>query len=76
MVDSGASVHMMGFSSLNCAEKQTIRQSSKILDNQTASGIVVSDTQAKVYNMELGAYLWTHLVKGSPSVLSLGRLCN
>ena len=43
------------------------------LSSPTASGIVVSDTQAKVYIEELGAYLWVHLVKDSPSVLSLGR---
>ena len=47
-VDSGASLHMMGISSLNHKERKTIRQSSKILDIQTAKGNVVSDTQAKV----------------------------
>ena len=53
MVDSGASLHVMGLSSLNHIEKKTTRQSSKILDMQTASGIVVSDTQAKVYIKKL-----------------------
>ena len=55
--------------------KKTIRQSRTILDIQTASGVVVSDAQAKVYIKERGACLWVHLVKDSPSVLSLGRLC-
>ena len=54
---------------------RSIRQSSKILDIQTANGVVVSDTQATVYIKELGASLWVHLVEDSPSVL-LGRLCN
>ena len=56
-VDSGASLHMMGSLSLNNKEKNTLRQSSKILDIQTASGIVVLDTQVKVYMKELGAHL-------------------
>ena len=67
---------MMGLSSLSHEEKKTIRRSIKILDIQTANDIVVSVTQAKVYIKELGAYLCLHLVKASPSVLSLGRLCN
>ena len=73
MDDSGASLQMMGSSSLNDKEKKTIRQSSTILDIQTANGIVVSDTQAKVYIKEFGACPWVHLVEDSPSVLSLGR---
>ena len=50
-VDSGASLHMMGSSSLKLKEKKTIRQSSKILDIQSANGIVVSDTQAIVLSV-------------------------
>ena len=46
------------------------------LDFQIANDIVVSDTHAKVYINELGASLWIHVVKDSPSVLSLGRPCN
>ena len=76
IVDSGASLQIMGLSSLNHKEKNTIRRSSKILDIQTANGIVVSDTQAKVFILELGAYLRIQLVEDSASVLSLGRLCN
>ena len=48
----------------------------KILDIQTANGIVVSDTQVKVYTNDLDAYLWVHLVEDAPSALSLGRLCD
>ena len=51
----------------------TVKQKSGY--SQTATGIVVSDPQAKVYIKEFGAYTWIHLVKDSPSVLSLGRLC-
>ena len=47
-----------------------------MLDIRTGNGIVISDTQAKVHIKERGAYLWIHLVKDSPSVLLMGRLCN
>ena len=77
IVDSGASLHMMGSPSLNDKEKKTIRQSNKIVDIQTANCIVVSDRQTAVYTTkELGPYQLIHLVKDSPSALSLGRLCN
>ena len=76
MVDSGPSLHMMGLSSLNHKEKKTIRQSNTIRDIQTANGIVVSDTEAKVYIKELGAYLGVDLMKDSSAVLSLGSLCD
>ena len=52
-----------GFSSLNHKKKKIIRHSSKILDIQTANGIVVSHTPAKVHIEELGACPWIHLVK-------------
>ena len=63
IVDSVASSHTMRLSSVNKKEKKTIRRS-------------VTDAQAKVYSKDFGAYLWIHLVKDSPSVLTLGRLCN
>ena len=71
VVDSDASLHMMGPSSLNHDEKEAIRHSSKVLDIQPANGILVSDTQAKVCTKEVGADLWVSPVKESPSVLSL-----
>ena len=55
-VDSGASLHMMEVSSLIEQEKTTDRCSSKALNIQTASGMVTTDTQAKVYIRELCAF--------------------
>ena len=75
-VDSGASLHMMGIPCGNNKEKNTIRRTNIILEIQTANDIVVSDTQAKVYIKELGAYPWVHSEEESPSLLSLGRHCN
>ena len=53
--------------------KKTIRHSDKILEIQSANDIEVSDVEAKVCIKELGAYLWIHSVKDSPSVQSLGH---
>ena len=58
IVDSGASSHLVGFLSVKTKEKKTSRWSSKNLDIQSANGIVVPDTQAKVYINELRAFLW------------------
>ena len=67
IVDSGASIHMMGSLSLNNKEKNTLRPSSKMLDIQTAIGIVVSDTQVKVDMKEPSALICgVHLVDDSP----------
>ena len=70
IVDSGASLHMMGLTSPSHNEKKTVKQDSGYSD---PNGIVVSDTQAKVYIKDHGACLRVHLVEVSPSVLSLGR---
>ena len=63
-----------GISSLNHNEKND--STATILDIQTANDVLVSDMQSKVSIKELGAFLWIYSVRGSPSVLSLGRLCN
>ena len=62
----------------NTATSLAIRSKEKmyIVGCSASNCIVVSDTHAKVYIKELGAYLWIHLVKDSPSVPQLGRLCN
>ena len=57
-VDSGASLHMMGSSSWTDTERKTIRQASAILDIQTANGIAVSGSHAKLHIKELGMYPW------------------
>ena len=66
-VDSGASLHMVGLFSLNM-RKKTFRQSSTILDIQTANGILVSNTQAKVCikdkSREDHAMNWVILFRG------------
>ena len=76
IVDSGASFHTMGISSLSPKIKRTIRNSEHILDIQTADGYVVSTLKDKVHIKELGIHLRVHLVEESSPALALGRLCN
>ena len=69
VIDSDASLRMMGLSSLIEQGKNNFRRSSKALKIQTANGMVTSDTHAKVYVRELGTFLWVYLVENSPSVI-------
>ena len=73
-IDSGASIHME-ISSLTASENTTERTSECTL-RQTADGLVEAFTKAPVLIKELGIQLRVYLVEDSPSVLSLGRLCN
>ena len=66
IVDSGASLRMMGISSLTPKEKRTIRKSSVISDIQSANSMTVSDK-------EIGIHLWVNLVEDSTRV---GRHCS
>ena len=73
IVDSDASLHMMGVTSLTEKEKMTMRESSKIFDIQAANGVAVSVQES---TSKLGAFPWVHLVEDALSVLSSGRPCN
>ena len=57
MDDSGASLDMMELSSLKSKVNNTIRQSCKIMDIQTAQVIVASNTQANFYIKELAFFM-------------------
>ena len=75
IVDSGASIRMLEYPLCLPKEKMTIRRSEHIMDILNANVFVDSVLKAKVHIEELGFNLWL-LVEESPSVLSLGRLCN
>ena len=64
---------MRSLSSLTDQEKNTFRRLRQALKIQTANGMVTSDTHAKLYDRELGTFLWIYVVENSPSVLSLLR---
>ena len=66
IVDSGASLHMMGRSFLSPQEKKTLRPTEDDLKIQTAYGIR-STKEARTYIHELGTHLHVTLVRDSPS---------
>ena len=74
-IDSGASIHME-ISSLTASKNITERTSECTLGRQTADGFVEVFTKAPVHIKQLGTKLRVYLAEDSPSVLSLGRLCN
>ena len=53
-----------------------LRWTKNRIEIQTASGIVRSTKEARVYIQELGTFLYVKFVEGSPSAMSLGRLCD
>ena len=71
-VDSGASLHMTGDSCLTSQERE-IKKTNSYPEILTASGIVRSIKEAKVYIPEVGTNFYVKLVDDSPSVLSLAR---
>ena len=75
IVDRGASLHVMGAS---CAPQETAKpyeQTNNDFEVQTASGIVRSAQEARVYIQEFGTHFYVKLVEDSLSALYLGRLC-
>ena len=69
IIDSGASLHSTGLASQTNRGKKTIRSSSKDLHIQTATGTVVSITQANVNVRELGVLMG--IVGGELSVSAI-----
>ena len=70
MVDSGASLHLIGESSLNAQERTHVRKTKDDLEFQCANGIVRTTKERKVHSQELGTYLYVKVVD------SLGRFCD
>ena len=74
-VDGGAYLHLMaGKVSLSTQKRKTHTTQRKI--PQTAKGIVPSTKKARGYKEEFGTRFYVKVVQDSPSVLSLGRLCD
>ena len=74
-VDSGVCLRMMG-NVLSLSAGQTIRQTKNDLEIQTGNGIVRSTKEANAYIQDLDTHLYAKLVEDSPSLLSLGRVCD
>ena len=76
MVDSGASLHLMGENSLNAQERTHVRKTIDDLKFQSANGIVHSTKEGKVHIQELGTYLYVKVVEDSPPAMSWERFCD
>ena len=75
VVDSSASMHMIGEKVLNSAELETLKTSRSPTTVITANGQVQTNEEATVYVTELGIFLTMKVLEDSSAVLSLGKLC-
>ena len=76
VVDSGASIHMIGKKDLNSAKLETLTTSKSPTTVITANGEVQTNEEATVYVRELHIFLTMKLLEDTSAVLSLGKLCD
>ena len=76
VVDSGASMHMISKKDLNSAEMDTLTKSCSPTTVITANGEVQTHEESTVYVLELDKFLTMEVLKDTPAVLSLGKLCD
>ena len=75
VVDSGASMHIVSKKDLDSAELETMRISRNPTTVMTANGEVQTREEATVYVKELDFFVTVMLLEETPTVLSLGKLC-
>ena len=75
VVDSGASMLMVGKKDLNKADLETVRMSKNPIMVVTANGEVQTKEEATVYVRELDLFVTVMLLDNTRAVLSLGKLC-
>ena len=76
VVDSGASMHMISKKDLIVAEMDTLTKSCSPTIVITANGEVQTHEEATVYVKELDIFLTMKVLKNTPAVLSLWKLCD
>ena len=76
VVDSGASMQMISKKDLNDAEMDTLTKSCSPTIVITANGEVQTHEEATVYVKELDIFLTMEVLESTPTVLSLGKLCD
>ena len=74
-VDSGASVHMMSKMDMSPEELETVKVSRRPTTVITADGSINATEEATVYVKDLDMFVTVQLLKDTPAVLSLGKLC-
>ena len=75
VVDSGASMHMVSRKDLNSAELETVRTSKNPTRAVRANGEVVTEEEATEYVKEMDLFATVMLLEDTPTVHSLGKLC-
>ena len=75
LVDSGAALHIISQHALTKEELRTKRKLRTEVVLQTANGMAAASHEAKVYIVELDLYLWALILKDSPCLISMGKLC-
>ena len=77
VVDSGASLHIIGWRNTSTTERRTARKSSRIYNIQTANGMIQADWECYISVEDLQISVWAIMTNNdSPPILSLGRLCH
>ena len=76
VVDSGASMHMISKKDLSIAEMETLTKSCSPTIVITANGEVQTHEEANVYVKELDMFLTVKVLENTPTILSLGKLCD
>ena len=76
VVDSGASVRVIGKKVLSGAEVDTLTKSCSPTIVITANGEVQTHEEATVHVKELDIFLTMKVLENTPAVLSLGKLCD
>ena len=76
VVHSGASMHMISKKDLNDAEMDTLTKSCSPTIVISANEQVQTHEEATVYVKELEKFLTMKVLKNTPAVLSLGKLCD
>ena len=75
LVDSGASMHMISGNDLNSAELETVTTSRYPTTVRTANGEVQTHEEATMYVRDLDKFLTVIILKCTPAVSSMGKLC-
>ena len=75
-MDSGSSMHMISKKDLSDAEMNSLTKSCSPTIDITVNGKVQTHEEATVYVKELDIFLTLKVLKNTPAVLSLGKLCD
>ena len=74
-VDSGASLHVVSKKDFNKSALETVRISKNPTTVVTSNGDVLPKEEATVYVRELDLFVTVGHLENTPTVLSLGKLC-